>query len=206
MSELRRCSGCGADAPRPEARFCEQCGAELPAETSPTESEPPDPFGHLPDRFRALANHADLQDLLAAKPEVPELAGKVLPSLALLLLLGVGGFFASLLCFQLCPPLGFVPLALVVVSFFALGRQMIWSSRTPLVAQAALIVELRAKLQAGAQHSPAHTRHFVTLEFENGTRVEKECLTSALPSLRKGDLGVAYLKGERVAAFASLPV
>lgn len=200
----RRCPSCGAEIPRAEARFCEHCGAAL---APPLEPEPErDPFGDVPARFRALAQHGDLPRILAATPEVPELAGKMLPSLLLLVLLTVLGFFASLLCFQLCPPLGFVPLALVGVGFLVLVRQMLWNARTPLVARAAMVVELRAKLQAGAEHSPAHTRHHVTLQLDDGQRAEHECFASALAGLEPGVLGVAYLKGERLAAFAPVPV
>ena len=83
---------------------------------------------------------------------------------------------------------------------------MIWSARTPLVATPAMVVELRAKLQAGAEHSPAHTQHYATLQFADGRRAERECYRSALPSLEAGAMGVAYLKGERLAAFGRLPV
>jgi hypothetical protein len=157
-------------------------------------------------RFRALAAHAELPRLLAATPEVPELAGKTLPSLLLLVGLTVAGFFAALLCFQLCPPLGFVPLALVGVGFLVLGRQMLWNARTPMVARPAMVIALRAKLQAGAEHSPANTRHYAALRFEDGGQAEHECFASALAGLETGALGVAYLKGERLAAFAPLPV
>jgi hypothetical protein len=202
-AEARRCASCGADAPRSEARFCEHCGAPLASTPAPP---PPDPFGDVAARFRALAEHAELARLLQAKPEIPELAGKTLPSFLFLLFLAVLGLFASLLCFQICPPLGFAPLALVGVGFLVLVRQMLWSARAPLTAHPALIVELRAKLQAGAEHSPAHTRHFVTLQFDDGGRAEHECFASALPALEVGALGVAYLKGERLAAFTRVEV
>jgi hypothetical protein len=205
--EPRRCPACGADAPRLEARFCEHCGARL-ASAPATEPAPPpaDPFGDVPARFRALSEHAELPGLLRAAPAVPELSGATLPSLLLLLLLAVLGFFAALLCFQLCPPLGFAPLALVAIGVVVLARQMIWTARTPLRACPAMVYELRTKLQAGAEHSPAHARHLALLQLEGGERVEHECFVSAVAGLEPGALGVAYLKGERLAAFARLPV
>jgi hypothetical protein len=199
----RRCPGCGAEIRRPEARYCELCGAALPLEPEPA---PRDPFGDVAARFRALREHAELPELLAAKPEIPELAGKTLPSLLLLVVLAVLGFFASLLCLQLCPPLGFAFLAVVSVAFFVLARRMLWNARTPMVARPAMVVELRAKLQAGAEHSPANARHYATLQLDGGGRAEHECFPSALAGLETGALGVAYLKGERLAAFARLAV
>jgi hypothetical protein len=200
----RRCASCGADIPRPEARFCEHCGAAL--ESAAPQPPPPDPFGDVPARFRALAAHPELAALLAATPEVPEIGGKLLPSLAILFLLGVLGLFAGLVAFQICPPLGFVPLTLVGVGGFVTARRLLWNARTPLVARPALVVELRAKVQAGAEHSPDHTRHYATLQFEDGRRAEHECFASALPSLVPGALGVVYLKGERLAAFARVAI
>lgn len=205
---MRRCSGCGAEVPRPEALFCERCGAAL--EESPARAAvglpPPDPLRDIEARFRALAAHPDLAAHLAARPDVPELAGRVVPSLLALVMLSILGFLAAFVCFQVCPPLGFLPLALVGVGALALARQMLWNARTPLVARPAAVVELRAKLDAGARHSPAHTRHFATLRFEDGTGAEHESYPSALPGLEPGALGVAYLKGERLAAFTRFPL
>jgi len=200
---MRRCPSCGSEIPRAEARFCELCGAALAVEP---EAPPPDPFGDVAARFRALMELPELAQLLTAKPEVPELAGKTLPSLLLLFGLTLAGLFASLVAFQLCPPLGFVPFALVCVGFVVLVRQMLWNARAPMVARAVLVSELRARVQAGAEHSPANTRHTVTLQLEDGRRSEHECFLSALPALAVGAMGVAYLKGERLAAFTRLPV
>jgi hypothetical protein len=200
----RVCPGCGAEVPRPEARFCERCGSALasPAPAAP----PPDPFGDVPARFRALLAHPELARALAAEPEVPELAGKTVPSLFALAGLGLAGVFASLLVLQLCPPLGFVPLALVAVGVLVVGRQVLWNARTPLVARPALVRERRARLQAGARHSHSSSRHFVSVQDAQGKTSEHEAYASALTALEPGALGVAYLKGERLAAFARFPV
>jgi hypothetical protein len=171
-----------------------------------SEPRPADPFGDVAARFRALAAHPELATLLGSRPDVPELGGKTLPSLLLLFLLGALGLFASILFLQLCPPLGFAPLALVVVGIPVLAVQMIRRARTPLVGHAAMVVERRARLQAGAEHSPAHTRQHATLQFDDGRRVELECYASALPALEVGALGVAHVKGDRLAAFTRLPV
>ncbi|MSR62950.1 MAG: hypothetical protein EXS08_10950 [Planctomycetes bacterium] len=203
-SEPRRCPGCGKETPRPEARFCEHCGVALALAEPPP--PPRDVFGDRAVRFRALEGHAKLAALLTAKPEVPELAGKTLPSLLLLAGLCVGGLLISLFTLQLCPPLFLVPLTLVVVGAVAITRNLLWSARTPLVARPALIAAVRAQLQAGAERSHSNTRHFVQLEDAHGERVELECLPSAVRMLEPGALGVAYLKGKKLAAFASVSV
>jgi hypothetical protein len=204
----RRCPGCGAEAPRPDARFCEHCGAALAPLVAPvlpaSAPEAADPLADAAARFERLRAHPDLEHLLTTAPDVPELAGRTLPSLLLLLLLALLAGGASLLLMPLCPPLGFVPLALVAVAVVTLGGTLIRGARTPLTAQAALVVALRAQLQAGAERSPAHTRHFAVLQDEHGTQSEHECFASSVAALAPGALGVAYLKGERLAAFVAL--
>lgn len=205
MSAPRRCASCGAEAPRPAALFCEHCGAALPALEAPA-PPPPDPFGDVAARFRALASHPELARRLAQPPPVPELQGRFLPSLLLLLLLGALGTAASFVFLGLCPPVGFALVAACVVGVLVVGRQLIRNALTPLSAVPALVVEVRARLQAGAEHSPSSTRHFVTLQLEDGSRRELEGYASALPDLEPGAMGVVYVKGERLAAFAPLDV
>jgi hypothetical protein len=81
-----------------------------------------------------------------------------------------------------------------------LGEELRWR----FVAHPALVMELRAKLQAGAEQSPSNMRHYAVLRFDDGRQAEHECLASALASLAPGALGVAYLKGERLAAFVRM--
>jgi hypothetical protein len=211
VSAPRTCPNCQLSIPSLEARFCERCGASLGVPDSPgapanAPIPPPTPALDADALLRTLAAHPDLPRLLAATPETPELTGKTLPSVLLLLGLSVLGVFASLLCFQLCPPLGFVPLVLVVVGAAVVARQLLWNARTPLVARPAFVRELRAQVHAGARHSPDHTRHFALLQFDTDHSGEFECYRSALPNLEVGALGVAYLKGERIAAFTRVPV
>ena len=214
----RRCDACGFEPVPPGARFCERCGQPVAAGpgssgapgSSPASPPSPAPASFdaatLPARFAALAAHPDLPRLLAATPDVPELGGKLLPSLLLLLGLTVLGGFAALLTFQLCPPLGIVPLVLVLVAVVATVRRLLESVRTPLTARPAAVIEQRARIDAGARHSHDHTRHLVTLQLPDGARVEREAYASALTGLAPGVLGVAYEKGQRLAAFAVLAV
>lgn len=201
--EPPECVHCGARAGRAEARFCEYCGTELPRTPA---APPPDPIGDAAARFRALAAHPDLPRLLAATPDVPELSGRTLTSFLALAGFAAVGLFVTLLFFTICPPLGLLPLALVGFGVYSLSRRLAWTARTPLEAVPALVVDLRARLQTGAESSPAHARHHVTLQLEDGRRVEVECFPSAAEGRRVGDLGVAYLKGDRLASFERLEV
>jgi hypothetical protein len=56
----------------------------------------------------------------------------------------------------------------------------------------------------GARHAPDLARHEVTLEREDGTRLELESLPSARTALEVGVLGVAHVMGRRLVAFEAL--
>src|SRR5262245_3076467 len=116
-----RCPQCAASIARPEARFCEQCGAPLSSRAGA--EPPPVSFGDVAARFRALQGHADLGALLDATPDVPELAGKTLPSVVFLALLSALVLFLSFYAFAFCPPLGFVPLALLAFLVYGIAKQ-----------------------------------------------------------------------------------
>jgi hypothetical protein len=122
----------------------------------------------------------------------------------LLLLAAVASLGAAAVLVQLCPPLGFALAALVPVAAFVLARNLLASARTPIVARAALVVGLRTVLQAGARPAHSSARHVATLEEESGARLELECMPSALPALALGRAGVAYVQGDRLAAFEPL--
>lgn len=196
--EPRRCAHCGAASSEPGARFCAQCGREL------APKPPPDPFGDVAARFRAARARAELGQLLARAPEVPELAGKT--STAVLALLGFAlvGLFLCVILLQLCAPLALLPLVLVVFGGHALWSRLGRDSKLPLVAELVLVREHRARLQVGARHAPDLARHTYVLEREDGRRFERESFPSALASLEVGALGVAHSKGERLAAFERL--
>jgi len=196
--EPRRCAHCGAASSGPEARFCAQCGRELAPRPLA------DPCGDVAARFRAARARAELGELLARVPEVPELAGRT--STAVLALLGFAlvGLFLSVLLLQLCAPLALLPLALVVFGGHALWARLGRDAREQLVAELVLVREHRTRLQVGARHAPDLARHTFVLEREDGSRFERESLPSALPELAPGALGVAHSKGARLAAFARL--
>src|SRR5204862_7888535 len=105
----RICTVCGAPAPRDAARFCAQCGAALlpPA-------PPPDVFGDVAARFRALESHPERARLLASAPDIPDLAGKTLPSVLAVIGTAVLGVFASIPLLGFCQPLGFALFASVI--------------------------------------------------------------------------------------------
>lgn len=196
--EPRRCARCGAASSESGARFCAHCGSELAPEP------PPDPFGDVAARFRAARARPELADWLAEVPVVPELAGKTSTSLLALAGLALVGLLLAAVFLQLCAPLAFLPLALVVFGSYALATGMRRDSRAPLESELLLVRELRTRLQVGARHAPDLARQEVVLERADGSRLELESVPSARTGLKVGALGVAHRKGPRLIAFRAL--
>jgi len=196
--EPRRCAHCGAASSEAGASFCAQCGSALGPEP------PPDPFGDVAARFRAASARPELAGWLAEVPLVPELAGKTSTSLLALAGLALVGLVLSAVFLQLCAPLAFLPLALVIFGGYALATGMRRDSRAPLESELLLVRELRTRLQVGAPHAPDLARQEVVLERADGSRLELESLPSVRGRVRVGALGVAHRKGARLVAFRAL--
>lgn len=196
--EPRRCARCGAASSETGARFCARCGSELAPEP------PPDPFGDVAARFRSARARPELAGWLAEVPQVPELAGKTSTSLLALAGLAFVGLLLAAVFLQLCAPLAFVPLALVVFGGYALATGMRRDSRAPLQSELLLVRELRTRLQVGARHAPELARQEVVLERDDGARLELDSVPSARVGLKVGALGVAHRKGGRLVAFRSV--
>lgn len=196
--EPRRCARCGAASSEAGARFCAHCGSELAPEP------PPDPFGDVAARFRAAGARPELASWLAEVPAVPELAGKTSTSLLALAGLAFVGLLLAAVFLQLCAPLAFLPLALVVFGGYALASRLGRESRAPLESELLLVRELRTRLQVGARHAPDLARQEVVLERADGSRLELDSLPSARVGLKVGALGVAHRKGPRLVAFRSV--
>ena len=190
-----------------DARFCEYCGSALPsAQPAP---RPAEPTADLATRFRALRVHPELEQLLEATPEAPELVQETAVGLIALLVFGLIGLFVAVGFFTICPPLGVIPLALILFGAIAMTRRFAKTRaalRAPLETRPALVVEARMKLEGEGEYTSARTRHLATLLFEDGERRELDVLERVAGRLSSNLLGVAYLRGDTLIAFEPLSV
>ncbi len=203
----QKCPNCGAAAARVDARYCEYCGRALPAPAAPP--APASPFGDVAARFRALDAHPDLPRLLAENPSAPELASERLMTIVSLLVFGAVGLFVSIGFFAVCPPLGLLPVAMIVIGAYALLRHVAKTSaasRAPLERRAALVVDERTKITGGGEHTSARTHYFATLQFTDGSRREFDVFDGLAGRITPGDVGVAYSKGEYLIEFGRVSV
>lgn len=200
----RRCSNCRAMPSRPDAETCEYCGKALPrAAGEPQRSSRVDDTAA---RFAALDAHPDLPRLLQFAPKPPShVAAVIQVILPIALLVFLIGFLAPRLSGE---PVGFIVLALVVV---ALVRAIIGiargsrDARAPVERRKALVVDDRTSVHGDGRRD-VETHYHATLEFPDGSRRELPMAEDAAGYVTPGDIGVAYLRGDRLVAFTRVRV
>lgn len=123
-----------------------------------------------------------------------------------LVLLAVGGLGLTILSFGVCPPLGFVPLALVLLGAYAIVRQMTQPPRAPVTERVqAFVVDASAWFSESGEQLGSATVH-ATLRLADGSRRTLEVSEGAAAALAPGAVGVATVEDERIVAFERVPV
>jgi hypothetical protein len=205
VTDARSCSNCGAASRGPTARFCEYCGAGLPRPEAPP---PPSPFGDVPARFAALREHADYQAALAETPSDTAQVLKLGGGIAFLLIFVMIAGFMSVIFLSVCPPLGLVPVGILIVGVIGLVQHMAKASRfssAELSRVPALVVDERTTISGGGD-SPSRTQEHVTLEFEDGRRQEYDATGKLAGLVTAGDMGVAFLRADVLLEFRRIRV
>ncbi len=213
VSSLPQCQKCSARANRLDARFCEYCGAELPrpAAAQPEPSRAGGASANLEGRFAALEAHTDWERLKAFVPANAGVSGPLTTAFMgvfLVVWIGIGGIvtvgFAA----------GAGPLALFPLGIVSLGVIMMLKGvkrhrkflDAPIVARAALVVDERVTVSGGGENSSASTYYHTTLEFPDGQRTEHATIPEAAAQACPGDVGMAYLRDNRLVYFERVPV
>ncbi len=206
--EERKCPNCGARPTRTTSQFCEYCGTEFPrvqAESTP----PASPFENIQARFQALGNHPGLSELMDYTPPSRALRIHTGMSLAFLAIFAAAGLAIAVVFFSFCPPIGFLPLAIVIFGGYAMSKQLSKTSRAhsaPLERLPALVADARTKVSSGDENRSAKTHYYATLQFADGSRRELDAFSNVAGKITRGDMGIAYIKGEFLLAFGRLPV
>lgn len=204
----RRCPNCGAVPSRTAARFCEYCGTELPR-LEPAPAAPSSPFGDLERRFADLEVHPDVPELLAYSPPTSVFGIQTAMSVAVLALFAIVGLAISIAFLGACPPLGFLPLAIVAIGGFALLKQLTRTAsarNAPLEKRPAIVVDERTSVSGGGESRSLRTLYYATLQFQDGTRREFDVFAGVAGKITRGDMGIAYLKGDYLVQFGRVAV
>ena len=78
---------------------------------------------------------------------------------------------------------------------------MIRYSKTPIERVIALIAAERTDVSGGGNNRSVSTSYHATLQFEAGNRVELRCGDDMTGKIARGDMGVAYTKGNVLVDF-----
>ena len=206
--EARKCDNCGALAARISARFCEYCGTELPVQQV-AEPPPESPSDRAAARFAALERHPETERWMSHTPSSSQVGGRFFQSMVGVVLFLVFGSVVTLVFFATCPPLGFIPLALVILMAIAMLKQaskVSAATRAELRRMPALVVDERTKITGGGRNDATRTRYFATLQFADGTRRELDVFDDLAGRVTEGDAGIAFLKGDYLIDFGRIPV
>ena len=208
-STSRECPNCGAPASRLSARFCEYCGTELPRPVPAPQPAPASPVGDVAARFTALEHAPELEELLKREPATGAIAlqqGLGIGGIVVFVLIGL---LATGVFFLICPPLGLVPLVIVVVGALAFSGQLSRRNRfakSSLQRVPALVVDERTKISGGGGSFSASTSYLATLEFPDGSRREYPVDDTTAGKLTQGDMGIAYLRADHLLDFGRVRV
>lgn len=205
----RKCPNCSAILKRANERFCGFCGTEVPLPAS--SSAPPSPFGDVPARFAALADHLDRAKAERRRPDDSWIGS------ALTFRMVFGVFFAAIGLFiglTFVATLVMAPFSLVPFGFTALGiwividaiRRRRRYAAAPLRRVPALVTGERTQVTGGGRNSSARTTYFVTLEDEDGRRREYRTKGSVVGEVSEGDMGIAHVREVYLLGFDRLPV
>jgi len=186
-------------------------GLSLPDETSAGGREPDD-LGDPEDpdearaRLAALAAHPRTAQLMEPPPPESGQSAGVWSQLGALVLLVIGGLGLTIVFFGVCPPLGFVPLALVLLGAYAIVRQMTRPPQALATARVqAYVVDAGARFTERGEQVGSATVH-ATLQLADGSRRVLEVSEGAASALAPGAVGVATVEGERIVAFERVRV
>jgi hypothetical protein len=210
MSQARTCASCGAPPTEESQRFCGFCGAELPALPAPqTVVVQGGRWGDLEQRFRNLAEHPSMEELLQHTPSsagrAMGLAGRAALGVAFMVIAG----FTTTFFMAFAGPLAILPMFFLGVGAVVTISSVFRSAKVtqaPLRRVNALVVDERIRVSGGGEHSSATTTYHATIQDPEGHRAEYLVDERIASAITEGDMGVAYLKADHMIDFVRVDV
>ncbi len=183
---------------------CPSCGASLGSDTDVCPS-----CGSataLTQTFERVHAHPDFERWMHHVPLGDPRPARGTGTLAAVVVLVILGAFGVLFSLFLCPPMAFLPFAVAAIGLYLVldqGRKEGRLRRLPVERRPARVLDDGARILDTSDGSQRH-EHRIDLELEGSGRRTLEASPELAGSLRAGDLGVAYLKEDRLIEFARL--
>lgn len=197
------CKNCDAPVVEGAGRFCSHCGTVLP---DAPRIAPHEYVTHA-ERFEAAGRAEGYAAAMAHAPAASSLPGILGPLAGIA---GVGVFFGVLMppAPASAPPVfkvGKLAMATIMVGVFAyLLVKGIRFHRAPLERLVAVVLEERTEVREVGKKGRTRSHYFVTLQRRDGTRRECETSGAVAGQVTRADIGVAYVKGQRLVGFRRL--
>jgi len=203
---VTKCPHCGARA-KEIGPFCAFCGSRLPQIETPIAAPVLAVVESKASKFRRLEAHPQFAELLARQPSAAgPIAAGMFGTVAMIGFVILAIVMVSL--FRNAGALILFPIVIGAIGLLALIRQFGKTAQlatAETVAKPILIADERSE-ERGSGDDSRSTHYFVTLEDREGLRTEYEASGNLSGRVTQGDIGVAYIKADRLIEFARVPL
>jgi hypothetical protein len=202
-----KCSNCGGLITAADSKYCSFCGALLAVAPTPVSLTVVREIAiNAPERFDAAERDPRLPGLMAQTPKSSTGCAAIAMSLFLVVFILFGMMLAAKASDSgLGAVLLLVPLFGIVL-LVAFVRREIRIADAPIERRIVVVMDERTKIEGGGHNSSASTTYYALLEARDGARREYEVDDEIAGTITRGDIGVVYLKTDRVLGWSNLKV
>ncbi|MCY1055630.1 zinc-ribbon domain-containing protein [Nannocystis sp. SCPEA4] len=198
------CTHCGAPV-RDDGAFCSHCGSRLPRPESPA---PAHLAATATERFERARSHPEFQAACNHVPVVPVANEFARPLLLIAVAIGFSAFFRSM---PGPPEAALINAFVTGIVLVMIGASVVMLVRAqsfraaPIVHDIMVVIDERVAVSGGDDRR-TRTTYFATLQDQDGLRSEHRCEGWLAGRIAAGDIGVAFLKGDRLVDFVRIEV
>jgi len=206
--EVVKCPACGGKLPQPLPSVCPYCRAALAVSVTATPRAAQPPHSALSERLAAAERDPEVARLMIREVmgSTPYLQGGftvvfgiVFLGILFFMLSRIRGFFSD--GFTLVPVLMVaIMLTVVIAAVIKLGSH----ASAPLLRRIGHVADERVEVSGASNSGSARTSYYATLDFADGSRSEYQVAHGLAGKLARGDVGMAYMKGDWLLDFERL--
>ena len=195
------CGHCGATIKEAGA-FCSHCGTRI---VRPERDAPAIKAATDPARFDLAKGSEGYAAAMRHEPRIEsQAAAKIMPvvmiGFCLFFMVSAGGMIgggAFVIPFLLIP-------AIMIFGAGKMLRDSAAFSRAPVVRELRVVVDERVAMSGGGENSSVSTHYYATLQARDGSRREHPTSGPIAGKIAAGDIGIAFLKHDRLVDFLRL--
>lgn len=197
-----RCERCGATQDT-DGAFCSYCGSRI---IRPDQLKTALATAADPGRFDLVKASSAFELAMAHEARPPVAANIVAPIVMIGFVVVFVGVAASMFAGDSHTPPAFkfaffaVPAVMLIVALVMIAKGVKYA-REPIHKEILVVVSEREEVRGGSDNHAATTHYYATLQDRSGARVEYETEGWLAGRIAATDIGVAFLKGNRLVDF-----